>query len=85
MPASNDASELRARASALRSLARRLEQSALVELPGLGGDDTWRGPSAWAFQEDARRAVRLLDDAIDSALRAARALEVAAAEAAHRA
>ena len=85
MPAPNDASELRDRARNLRALARRLEQSVLVQLPGLGGDDTWRGPTAWAFQDDARRAVRLLDDAIDSALRAARALEAAAAEAARRA
>jgi hypothetical protein len=84
MPAPNDASELRARARALRALASRLERSVVVEMPSLGGDETWRGPSAWAFQDDARRAGLLLDDGIDNALRAARALEAAAAEAAHR-
>jgi hypothetical protein len=75
-----DAEALRARARALRALARRVDASVLAELVGLGGDDTWRGPTAFAFQTDARRADRWREDAVASLHRAATRLEDRAAE-----
>jgi hypothetical protein len=75
-----DPEVLRARARALRSLAGRVDRSVLGELVRVGGDDTWRGPTAFAFQTDARRADRWRDDAVASLRRAARQLEAAAAE-----
>jgi hypothetical protein len=75
-----DPEVLRARARALRSLAGRVDQSVLGELLRAGGDDTWRGPTAFAFQTDARRAERWRDDAVASLRRAARNLEAVAAD-----
>jgi uncharacterized protein YukE len=74
---------LRARASALRTLAGHLDRSILTELQRAGGDDTWRGPTATAFQADARRASRQCDEAAVLLRAAARSLE-AQAEAAAR-
>ncbi len=51
-----DPESLRARARGLRALATRLDRSVLHELAAAGGDDTWRGATALAFQTDARRA-----------------------------
>jgi hypothetical protein len=76
-----DADALRARATALRSLAARLDASAVHELPAAAGDDTWRGPTADAFVTDARRAARRCDDASAALRAAARALEREAANA----
>jgi hypothetical protein len=73
---------LRARAGALRALARRLDDSVATELERAGGDDTWRGPTAAAFQADARRAVRGCEEAAALLRRAARSLEVQAEAAA---
>jgi uncharacterized protein YukE len=70
---------LRARAGALRDLARRLDGSVLGELIRAGGDDTWRGPTATAFQADARRAERQCDDAAALLRAAARSLDEQAA------
>ncbi|HKA05064.1 MAG TPA: hypothetical protein VKD67_12065 [Acidimicrobiales bacterium] len=77
---STDPEALRARARALRSLAGQVDQSVLGELVAAGGDDTWRGPTAFAFQTDARRANRGREDAVASLHRAARLLEAMAAE-----
>jgi hypothetical protein len=77
---STDPEVLRARARALRSLASRVDESVLGELVGAGGDDTWRGPTAFAFQTDARRADRWREDAVASLRRAARQLEATAAD-----
>jgi uncharacterized protein YukE len=77
IPADPDA--LRGRARALRALARRIDASMIRTLLAAGNDDTWRGPSAWAFQDDARRATSALDAAVDALHRAARSLEAAAA------
>jgi hypothetical protein len=75
---------LRARANALRTLAGRLDHSLLIELVRAGGDDTWRGPTAAAFQSDARRAERQCDDAAALLRAAARSLEAQAEAAARR-
>jgi hypothetical protein len=75
-----DAAALRARARALRALARRVDASVLADLVRVGGDETWRGPTAFAFQTDARRADRWRDDAVASLRRAATQLEARAAE-----
>jgi hypothetical protein len=80
MPTTPDPEVLRARARALRSLAGRVDHSLLDELPVAGGDDTWRGPSAFAFQTDARRADRMRADAVASLQRAAQDLESTAAD-----
>jgi hypothetical protein len=74
------AEALRARARALRGLARRVDASVLADLVRLGGDETWRGPTAFAFQTDARRADRWREDAVASLRRAATQLEAGAAE-----
>jgi hypothetical protein len=79
-----EAGALRARAGALRTLARRLDASVLTELLRAGGDETWRGPTADAFQSDARRAERLCDDAAALLRAAARALEADAEAVARR-
>jgi hypothetical protein len=71
---------LRTRARALRALARRVDASVLGELVRVGGDETWRGPTAFAFQTDARRADRWREDAVASLRRAATQLEARAAE-----
>jgi uncharacterized protein YukE len=71
------AAELQARARALRQLAATVERSALRHLLAAGGDDTWRGPTAWAFQDDARRINRLVDETVDALYHAARTLEAA--------
>jgi len=71
---------LRARARALRALARRVDASVLADLVRLGGDETWRGPTAFAFQTDARRADRWREDAVASLRRAAAQLDARAAE-----
>ena len=76
-----DPDALRARATALRSLAARLDASVLHALPALAGDDTWRGPTADAFVADARRAGHRCDDAAAALRGAARALERDAAHA----
>jgi uncharacterized protein YukE len=76
-----DAEVLRARARALRALAARIDASVLADLLRAGGDDTWRGPTASAFQTDARRADREREDAVAGLRRAARQLEAAAADA----
>jgi hypothetical protein len=76
-----DAEALRARARALRALAGRVDESVLADLLRAGGDDTWRGPTAFAFQTDARRADRWRQDAVAGLRRAARHLEATAAEA----
>jgi hypothetical protein len=75
-----DAAALRERARALRWLAARVDNSVVGELVIAGGDDTWRGPTAFAFQTDARRADRMCGDAVASLRRAAQRLEVAANE-----
>jgi hypothetical protein len=80
MTPTTDPEVLRARARALRSLAGRVDQSVLGELVQAGGDATWRGPTAFAFQTDARRADRWREDAVTSLRRAARQLEAAAGE-----
>jgi hypothetical protein len=77
---STDPEVLRARARALRSLATRVDQSVLGDLLRAGGDDTWRGPTAFVFQTDARRADRWRDDAVADLRRAARQLEATAAD-----
>jgi hypothetical protein len=74
------AEALRARAHALRALARRVDASVLGDLLHVGGDETWRGPTAFAFQTDARRADRWREDAVASLRRAATQLEARAAE-----
>jgi hypothetical protein len=66
-----DPESLRDRARALRALATRLDQSVLTELPAAGGDDTWRGATASAFQADARRAERMRVDAVTGLRRCA--------------
>jgi hypothetical protein len=76
-----DPDALRARATALRSLAARLDASVLHDLPAAAGDDTWRGPTADAFVADAHRARRRCDDASAALRAAARALESDAAHA----
>jgi uncharacterized protein YukE len=73
-----DSDALRARAGALRSLASRLDTSAIHELRAAAGDDTWRGPTADAFVADLRRAERRCDDASEALRAAARTLEHAA-------
>jgi hypothetical protein len=80
MATAPDPDVLRARARALRSLAVRIDHSVLGELPRAGGDDTWRGPTASAFQTDARRADGLRADAAVSLRRAALSLESTAGE-----
>jgi hypothetical protein len=77
-----DEAELRARAAAARRLARTLDVSLLRRLPALGGDGAWRGPTAAAFQADARWAVGVLDAVVDELARAASTLERRADEAA---
>jgi hypothetical protein len=77
-----DEAELRWRAAAARRLARTLDASLLRRLPALGGDGTWRGPTAGAFQADARWALGVLDDVVDELARAASTLERRADEAA---
>jgi hypothetical protein len=77
-----DEAELRARAAAARRLARTLDASLLRRLPALGGDSAWRGPTAAAFQADARWAAGVLDDVVDDLARAASTLERRADEAA---
>ena len=75
-----DAEALRTRARALRALARRVGASVLADLVRVGGDATWRGPTAFAFQTDARRADRWREDAVASLRRTATQLEARAAE-----
>jgi hypothetical protein len=76
-----DSDALRARASALRSLAARLDASVIHDLRGAAGDDTWRGPTADAFVADVRRAERVCDDASAALRAAARTLDRTASEA----
>jgi len=75
-----DAEALRARARALRTLAQRVDRSVLADLVRAGGDDTWRGPTAFAFQTDARRADRWREDTVASLRRAATQLDARAGE-----
>ena len=75
-----DAEALRARARALRAVAQRVDRSVLADLVRAGGDDTWRGPTAFAFQTDARRADRWREDAVASLRRAATQLDARAGE-----
>jgi hypothetical protein len=77
-----DEAELRARAAAARRFARTLDASLLRRLPALGDDRAWRGPTAAAFQADARWAVGVLDDVVAELARAATTLERRADEAA---
>lgn len=70
-----DPDALRARATALRSLAVRLDASVLHDLPAAAGDDTWRGPTADDFLAEAHRARRRCEDASAALRAAARALE----------
>jgi hypothetical protein len=79
-PSAASAEVLRARARALRALARRVDASVLADFVRLGGDETWRGPTAFAFQTDARRADRWREDAVASLRRAATQFEARAAE-----
>jgi uncharacterized protein YukE len=77
-----DPEALRARAGALRALAARLDASVIHDLLAAAGDDTWRGPTADAFGDSVRRAQRGCDDAGEELRAAARALELAADQAA---
>jgi uncharacterized protein YukE len=79
MTTTADPAVLRARALSLRLMAMRLGASRLHDLPAAAGDETWRGPTASAFQQDARRAVAAVDRAIDDLIRAAQQLEAMAA------
>jgi len=76
-----DPDALRARATALRSLAARLDASVLHALPALAGDDIWRGPTVDVFVVDVCRVGHRCDDAAAALRGAARALERDAAHA----
>jgi hypothetical protein len=78
--ATSDPETLRMQARALRSLAGRVDHSVLGELPRAGGDETWRGRTAFAFLTDARRADRMRADAVASLRREAQRLDAAANE-----
>jgi hypothetical protein len=80
MPPIDDPAACRARAGELRRLAGLIEHSTVHELRRLGGDATWRGPTADAFVADARAAARLLDEAAADLRHAARGLELRAAD-----
>ncbi|HEX9258834.1 MAG TPA: hypothetical protein VF855_04805 [Acidimicrobiales bacterium] len=75
MASIDDPIELHRRAAVLRLAAQQIERLDAHRLRLLGGDSTWCGPRAQAFQADARAAGRLLDRASQELVEAARALE----------
>jgi hypothetical protein len=69
------ADQLRARATELRTLARRLQHLEVLTLASRAGDRTWMGPSADACQQALRgRRTQVLDH-VDHLMSAARQLE----------
>lgn len=66
---------LRARATALRRLAARVEHTDLHAVARLAGDDTWIGATAEVCREDLTIAIRGLDAAADDLRRQATLLE----------
>jgi hypothetical protein len=74
-PPSAEAAALRARATALRRLASRVEHADLPTIVWLAGDDTWIGATAEACRHDVAVAVRRLDGAVDELRRHAVTLE----------
>ncbi len=57
------ANRLRERSADLRALARRIDGASASTLTGPAGTDTWQGPVAEAFREQARLIRYRLDDA----------------------
>ncbi|MBI4933529.1 MAG: hypothetical protein HY828_06595 [Actinobacteria bacterium] len=74
------ADRLRARATALRTLARRLQHLEALTLASRASDRTWVGPSPYACEQSLRGRRRQLLDHVDLLLSTARDLERQAIE-----
>lgn len=75
-----EVTRLRWRATQLRDAARRIRTVPVEELVWRAGADTWRGPVADGFVDDASRARRACDMAATVADSLARRLDALAAQ-----
>jgi hypothetical protein len=75
IPSSPEPAALRARASGLRTAARSLYTSPIVDLHLRAGTDVWIGPTASDCQADLVSMGRRITDAADELVRRARRLE----------
>jgi hypothetical protein len=74
------ADQLRARATELRTFARRLQHLEVLTLASRSGDRTWIGPSPDACEQSLRSRRSDLLDHVDQLMATARQLERQATE-----
>jgi hypothetical protein len=74
------ADRLRARATSLRSLARRVQQLEALTLATMAGTDVWMGPSPAACHDALHRRRTQLLNGVDDLMVEARRLERLAGE-----
>ncbi len=74
------ADRLRARATELRTFARRLQHLEALTLASRAGDRTWVGPSAHTCEHSLRTRRSTLLDHVDQLMATARQLERQATE-----